>query len=91
MGLSLPAQDEWPVALIFTTDPDMGRIEYAEPQGRRVVLVRCTDPYTTLKPGTEGTVQFVDDAGTVHVRWDDGSTLGMIPGEDEWTLLGEDR
>jgi hypothetical protein len=26
----------------------------------------------------------VDDLGTVHVRWDNGSTLGLVPGEDRW-------
>ncbi|RPI12112.1 MAG: DUF4314 domain-containing protein, partial [Actinobacteria bacterium] len=36
-------------------------------QGRRVRLVYCSDPYTPLTPGTEGTITFVDDLGTVHV------------------------
>lgn len=46
--------------------------------GRRVKLVRCTDEYTRLAPGAEGTVTFVDSMGTVHVRWDDGSQLGLV-------------
>ena len=37
--------------------------------------------------GTEGTVQYVDDAGTVHVHWDTGGSLGLVPGEDEWELV----
>jgi hypothetical protein len=45
--------------------------------GKRVRLVRCNDPYTTLSPGTEGTVRLVDDLGTVHVEWDNGSRLGL--------------
>lgn len=45
----------------------------------RVELVYTSDPYTRLRPGTCGTI---DDIGTVHVMWDDGSSLGMIPGED---------
>lgn len=52
--------------------------------GKRVRLVRCIDPYTLNPPGTEGTVTMVDDTGTVHVRWDNGSTLGLIPGVDRW-------
>lgn len=32
---------------------------------------------------------FVDDAGTVHVDWDCGSTLGRIPGEDARETLPE--
>jgi hypothetical protein len=30
----------------------------------------------SVPPGTEGTVTFVDDLGTVHVDWDSGSKLG---------------
>lgn len=52
--------------------------------GQRVRLIRTTDPYTRLLPGDEGTVDHVDNAGTVHVRWDNGSNLGLIPGEDMW-------
>lgn len=36
------------------------------------------DPYTTLRYGTRGTVDLVDDAGTIHVRWDDGHHLGLV-------------
>lgn len=50
--------------------------------GDRVRLVRCTDETTRLRPGTLGTVTQVDATGTVHVAWDTGSTLGMVPGED---------
>lgn len=57
--------------------------------GRRIRLVRCDDPYTRLTPGTEGTVTFVDSLGTVSARWDDGSTLGLVEGYDEYTLLDE--
>lgn len=59
--------------------------------GRRVRLVRCTDPHTSLTPGALGTVSYVDDAGTIHVNWDDGSSLGLIPREDAWTVLPKDR
>jgi Domain of unknown function (DUF4314) len=36
------------------------------------------DPYTDLRPGTLGTVTLVDDAGTIHVEWDDGRRLGLV-------------
>ena len=37
-----------------------------------------------LVPGCQGTVRWVDDMGTIHVSWDCGSSLGLIPGEDEF-------
>jgi hypothetical protein len=33
--------------------------------------------------GTTGTVIGVDDLGTVHVKWDNGSCLGVAFGEDD--------
>lgn len=52
--------------------------------GKRVRLLRTSDPYTTLTRGDMGTVDFIDDMGTVHVKWDNGSSLGLIPREDSW-------
>ncbi len=55
--------------------------------GDRIKLVYCSDPYTQLVSGDKGTVTDIDDAGTVHVEWDSGSRLGLVPGEDRWVAL----
>jgi len=52
------------------------------PAGTRVELCSTSDPYTELKPGDQGVVRWVDDIGTCHVAWDNGSSLGMALGED---------
>ena len=52
------------------------------PEGTMVELVRMDDPYTKLRPGDQGTVIAVDDAGTIHIQWDSGSTLGAAYGAD---------
>lgn len=52
--------------------------------GKRVTLLRTSDPYTKLKAGDEGVVDCIDDMGTVFVKWDNGSSLGLIEGEDLW-------
>lgn len=53
------------------------------PKGTRVELVHMEDPYNTkLKPGCKGTVDHIDDIGTIHVAWDCGSGLGIVYGED---------
>lgn len=46
--------------------------------GERVRLISCSDPYTLLKAGEEGTVDCIDDMGTVFVKWDCGSSLGLV-------------
>jgi hypothetical protein len=52
--------------------------------GRRVRLIYCADAYAANRPGLEGAITFVDDLGTLHVQWDNGSTLGLVPGVDRW-------
>ena len=56
------------------------------PKATRVVLVRMNDLYTKLRPGDLGTIDFIDDAGTLFCRWDNGSTIGAVFGEDEIRL-----
>lgn len=52
------------------------------PEGCRVELVCMNDPYSRLTPGEQGAVVMVDDIGTVHVAWDNGSSLGVAYGVD---------
>lgn len=54
--------------------------------GMRVKLLHMEDPQAPAR-GTEGTVQFIDDMGTIHVAWDTGCSLGLVPGIDEWKIL----
>ena len=64
------------------------RKEY--PTGVRVELVHMDDPYNTkLFPGSRGTVKCVDDMGTIHVRWDCGSSFGVVYGEDSCKVVTE--
>lgn len=55
--------------------------------GERIRLDYTSDQYTHLKAGDEGTVDFVDDMGTIFVIWDNSSNLGLIPGEDKYTII----
>lgn len=59
------------------------------PKGTRVALVSLEDPYVRIPEGTEGTVDTVDDIGTIHVRWDNGSRLGAVPGVDTIRKVNE--
>ena len=58
-----------------------------ELKDKRIELISTSDPYTELKPGDLGTVDFVDDMGTIHITWDNGSQLGLVPGEDQYKIV----
>ncbi len=57
------------------------------PQGCRVELVKMDDPYREMPPGLKGTVEGVDDSGSIHVHWDNGSHLAVVYKEDECRKL----
>ena len=56
------------------------------PSGTRVRLIRMDD-IQAPPAGCMGTVRFVDDIGTVHVSWDNGSSLGIVYGVDEIEII----
>ena len=56
-------------------------------RGDRVRLILTSDLHVTLPKGAEGTVESVDAVGTVHVKFEDGTTLGLIADEDAFELV----
>ena len=54
------------------------------PVGTMIQLDDMTDDPNPVEAGTHGTVRAVDALGTVHVEWDNGRTLGLVPGVDRF-------
>ena len=63
------------------------RAEY--PPGCRVELVKMDDPYREMPPGLRGVVTGIDDSGSIHVDWQNGSSLAVIFGEDHAVKTGD--
>ena len=57
------------------------------PAGCRVELYRMEDPWSPVQAGTKGTVVCVDDAGQLHMQWDNGRTLALVPGTDSFSRI----
>lgn len=55
-------------------------------KGIKVELIQMDDPQAP-PIGTKGTVEFVDDIGTIHIAWENGSSLGLIPGLDKFKII----
>ncbi len=56
----------------------IGEIKKTHPKGTRVELVFMDDEFAP-PAGTKGTVSRVDDMGTAHISWGNGSCLGSVP------------
>ncbi len=52
------------------------------PAGCTVELIEMCDPYRDMPAGLRGKVIHVDDTGTVHVSWENVSSLGAVHGFD---------
>ena len=72
--------------MTFIKKNALERLKAMYPAGCRIKLIEMNDAQAP-PAGTEGTVLFVDDIGTVHVKWDTGSSLGLVYGEDEWATI----
>ena len=57
------------------------------PKGTRIELISMDDPFAPVESGTQGTVEFVDDMGQIHMKWDNGRTLALIPDADEFKKI----
>ena len=57
------------------------------PPGTRLYLNNMNDLFAPVPSGTKGTVVHVDDAGQIHMKWDNGRTLALVPGEDSFRKL----
>lgn len=56
------------------------------PIGTKVELHHMDDPQAPPS-GTVGEVIFVDDIGQIHIQWENGSSLALIPDVDSFSKV----
>ena len=67
------------------------RTKAAYPEGTRLMLLHMDDAHAPVPEGTKGTVKHVDDLGQIHMEWDNGRTLAIVPGVDSFRTLTEEE
>lgn len=73
----------------YPTQAQVERIKLQYPVGTRLELLSMSDPYSPVPPGTQGEVTSVDDMGTLHMKWDNGRSLGVVVGEDSFKVISK--
>ena len=74
--------------MLFPSKETVERVRRQYPAGTRVELVRMDDRQAP-PPGTKGTVLAVDDTASLIMRWDSGSRLNVVYGEDVVRIIAE--
>ena len=72
----------------YECDSTLAELKKRFPAGALVELVKMEDG-DSPPMGAQGEVLHVDAWGTVHVLWETGSTLGIVPSVDEIRLVSE--
>lgn len=56
-------------------------------EGCRVRLISMGEDPCPVEPGAVGTVFCIDSIGSIHVKWDNGRSLALIPGVDAFEVI----
>ena len=56
-------------------------------QGKRIRLTETMDDPQPIRKNEEGTIDFTDGIGQIHVKWDNGRSLAVIPNVDKYVIL----
>jgi len=58
-----------------------------ELKGKRIRCIEMKNDPDPIESGSEGTVTYVDDAGNIHIVWDNHRTLALIHGVDKYQII----
>ncbi|NCD08514.1 MAG: DUF4314 domain-containing protein [Negativicutes bacterium] len=74
----------------FPTQEQVNRIKERYPIGTVIELTAdMEDNYNPIPKGMQGEVISIDDMGTLHMKWQNGSGLGVMVGEDSFKVISK--
>ena len=75
----------------FPNERQLKALRERYPAGTNIRLNHMDDPYAPIPDGTVGEVQYIDDGGNIHMIWQNGRTLSLIEGVDDFTIIKEEE
>lgn len=74
----------------FPTREQVNKIKERYPIGTVIELTAdMEDNYNPIPKGMQGEVIGIDDIGTLHMKWQNGSGLGVVIDEDSFKIINK--
>ena len=70
----------------FSTENELEMLRAKYPKGTRIRLIHMNDPQP-ISTGTIGEVALIDDADNIHMNWQNGRSLAIIEGIDDFEII----
>ena len=70
----------------FPTENELEMLRAKYPKGTKIRLIHMNDPQP-IPSGTIGEVALIDDAGNIHMNWQNGRSLAIIEGVDDFEII----
>ena len=72
---------------MFPNKEHIEQLRKKYPVGTKIQLISMRNEEYHVLPGTIGEVKWVDDIGSIHMRWENGSSLALIPEIDSFKVV----
>ena len=70
----------------FPTEKELEMLRAKYPKGTKIRLIHMNDPQP-VPSGTIGEVALIDDAGNIHMIWQNGRSLAIIEDVDDFEVI----
>lgn len=75
----------------FLNKSYLAQLRKQYPIGTKLQMITMRNEKYPIPPGTVGEVTHIDDIGNIHVRWQNGSSLAIIPEVDSFRVAGAEN
>ena len=70
----------------FPTEKELEMLRAKYPKGTKILLIHMND-LQPVPTGTIGEVALIDDCGNIHMIWQNGRSLAIIEGVDDFEVI----
>ena len=71
------------------SETKLNEIKELYPIGTKVKLTKDMDDKYPILAGTIGTIDYIDSEGQLHMKWENGRTLALIPEVDQFEIIND--